>query len=197
MSGKKREYSNLDSVFNRLQVSSSATSLGGGADNVTSENGADHQPVRITESTSISIGERLKRKRKKRTTKCIVRKAKLVLPKTFTTSATKKRRGAANVNNNGKKSQHKDEDEVDTDDDEEDVFLDGNDSDDFIAERPGTPASCSAQYLQQTSVSHSSIADPNNSSSADSSNPDELASYFEQMLFIPKPMSLMAQMMYA
>lgn len=29
------------------------------------------------------------------------------------------------------------------------------------------------------------------------SNPDELASYFEQMLYIPKPMSLMAEMMYA
>lgn len=195
MSGKKREYSNLDSVFNRLQVSSSA-SVGGGADNVTSENGASHQPVRITESTSMSIGERLKRKRRKQTTKCIVRKAKLVLPKTFTTTATKKRRGAANVSNNSKNSQHKDEDEVDTDHDDDDVFLDSNDSDDFIAERPGTPASCSAQYLQQTSVSHSSIADPS-SSSADSSNPDELASYFEQMLFIPKPMSLMAQMMYA
>lgn len=29
------------------------------------------------------------------------------------------------------------------------------------------------------------------------SNPDELASYFEQMLYLPKPMSLMAEMMYA
>ena len=31
----------------------------------------------------------------------------------------------------------------------------------------------------------------------DESNADELASYFEQMLVIPKPMSLMAEMMYA
>lgn len=44
--------------------------------------------------------------------------------------------------------------------------------------------SCSTQYLNKT---HSS----------NETNPDELASYFEQILFIPKPMSLMAELMYA
>jgi len=45
-------------------------------------------------------------------------------------------------------------------------------------------SSCSTQYLNRT---HSS----------NETNPDELASYFEQILFIPKPMSLMAELMYA
>ena len=50
--------------------------------------------------------------------------------------------------------------------------------------------SCSQEYLfkQRTHIS---------SDLETETTPDELASYFEQMLFIPKPMSLMAEMMYA
>jgi len=196
MSGSKtrREYSNLDSVFNKLQVSSS-TSLDG-CSTPTNENATSHS-LRISESTSMSIGERLKNKRRKKTTKCIVKKAKLILPKTFTTTSTttvNKRRGAGTLNKHKNNNHDEDDDEEeDVDDKEEDeVFLDNSsDSDVSITETPGTPSSCSAQYLN---TAHSVAADPN---TTDSSNPEELAAYFEQMLFIPKPMSLMAQMMYA
>ena len=47
--------------------------------------------------------------------------------------------------------------------------------------------SCSSQFSQPP-------VDIDNNSSYDD---DELALYFEQMLYIPKPMSLMAEMMYA
>jgi len=41
------------------------------------------------------------------------------------------------------------------------------------------------------------IVDSRQIEGMDDTSPDELASYFEQMLFIPKPMSTMAEMMYA
>ena len=60
-----------------------------------------------------------------------------------------------------------------------------------------TPVStCSTQYMNQN---HG--GPPNEQTHADQPpsnlNENELASYFEQMLYIPKPMSLMAEMMYA
>ena len=48
-----------------------------------------------------------------------------------------------------------------------------------------TTSTCCAQYRQTLQ------------NATDETNPDELASYFEQLLYIPKPMSLMAEMMYA
>ena len=48
--------------------------------------------------------------------------------------------------------------------------------------------SCASQYCNMSN---------NQYLMNEESNPDELASYFEQILYIPKPMSAMAQMMYA
>ena len=50
--------------------------------------------------------------------------------------------------------------------------------------------SCSQEYLFKQRTHMSSDLEIE-------TTPDELASYFEQMLFIPKPMSVMAEMMYA
>ena len=51
---------------------------------------------------------------------------------------------------------------------------------------------CSSQYI--LNLNDQVPVDIDNNSSYDD---DELALYFEQMLYIPKPMSLMAEMMYA
>lgn len=50
--------------------------------------------------------------------------------------------------------------------------------------------SCSQEYLFKQRTHMSSDLEIE-------TTPDELACYFEQMLFIPKPMSVMAEMMYA
>jgi len=171
MSAKKPlEYSSsLDSVFNRLQVSSSTC-----GEERTSQQ--QHSTKKVSEDDhrlNQAIGARLKANQKKRANKCVVRKAKLVLPRTV----------------NPKQSANNLDDET-SDDDEK--CIDETQSETYLS--GASVATCSVQYLQQqvtTSTGQSPTADPTHS------NPDELASYFEQILFIPKPMSLMAQMMYA
>jgi len=163
MSGKKREYSSLDSVFNRLQVSpvEERHNINGDANALDNQ-----QPAGKEGRIEQLIGKKLKAKRRRKTRKCVIRKAKLILPKTF--SVKKEDSGLNNK-----------------DDSDDEVFL--SDSDSCTS---GAPATCGAQYLQQGTTSQSAAG------TVDSS-PDELASYFEQILFIPKPMSMMAQMMYA
>lgn len=177
---KKREDSNLDSVFNRLQVSTVKKEFISGtlqASNGTTvvENETD---IRLNQA----IGRQLNSKRRKKAPKSVIKKAKLILPKTFT---GKQPQGTSAGHNH-------DTDGTDEDDDDDDsIEEDEVNFDDTAQTSVNTaPVSCSTQYLQQGT---------NGQSSGDSveSNPDELASYFEQILFIPKPMSLMAQMMYA
>lgn len=60
--------------------------------------------------------------------------------------------------------------------------------------------SCGSQYMNMTT--HNIIYENKTDSQthhelSEEDNANELASYFEQMLYIPKPMSLMAEMMYA
>jgi len=176
---KKREDSNLDSVFNRLQVSTDKEFISSGtlqASNGTTvvENETD---IRLNQA----IGRQLNSKRRKKAPKSVIKKAKLILPKTFT---GKQPQGTSAGHNH-------DTDGTDEDDDDDSIEEDEVNFDDTAQTSVNTaPVSCSTQYLQQGN---------NGQSSGDSveSNPDELASYFEQILFIPKPMSLMAQMMYA
>jgi len=159
MSGKKREYSSLDSVFNRLQVTPQEERHG----DVKQANGQSGKVERVKQL----VEKKLKAKRRRKSRKCVIRKAKLILPKTY---SAKNKCGIVNQD--------------DTDDDDDDVFHTDSESC-----TPGTPITCGAQYLQQGSTSLTT--------GTEDSSPDELASYFEQILFIPKPMSLMAQMMYA
>lgn len=186
MSGKKREYPSLDSVFNNLQVTSveeRQTVAKKPTCDVTS-----HQEVTAlldnkVERTKIALGKKLNARRRRSRRRNVIRKAKLILPKKFT---SKKENDVIND----------DDDDDDGDDDvrdegDDDVFLSENESAAMQCVRSATPT-CGAQYLQQSTSSGATAAP-----GPEESNPDELASYFEQILFIPKPMSLMAQMMYA
>jgi len=62
-------------------------------------------------------------------------------------------------------------------------------------------SSCGSQYISMSNC-NSIVYDNNTHELSEEEqiaqfNATELASYFEQMLYIPKPMSLMAEMMYA
>lgn len=172
MSAKKLEYtSSLDSVFNRLQVSSYSCGEERTSQQQHSTNKVSEDDHRLNQT----IGARLKANQKKRANKCVVRKAKLVLPRTVHPKQS--------ANTSNLDDETSDDDEKCVDETQSETYLSG-----------ASVASCSVQYLQQqvtTSTGQPPTADPAHS------NPDELASYFEQILFIPKPMSLMAQMMYA
>lgn len=163
MSNKNRESPSLDSVFNRLQVTPPGERK---TDNNAAPSAAVKPVAKDDDSVEQLIGRKLNAKRREKRRKCVIRKAKLILPKQF--------------------SVKKKEETVNTDDAEYDeVFLNGGD-----ACTSETPTTCGAQYLQQGSSVQTS-------GGTEDSSPDELASYFEQILYIPKPMSLMAQMMYA
>jgi len=167
MSARKREYSGLDSFFNKLQVTPPEERKTENA--VTPNNDQVVDP-----SVEAEIGRRVNAQRKCKRRKCVIRKAKLILPKPLS----------------GKKKD-------DTDNTEDSETEDNNNHQ--VAEEntnpsggsgAETPVTCGAQYLQQeqgTSLQQT----------PEDSSPDELAAYFEQILYIPKPMSLMAQMMYA
>merc|ERR1711962_1935014 len=141
------------------------------------ENGTDD--IRLNQA----IGRQLNSKRGRKAPKSVIKKAKLILPKTFT---GKQKQGASACH------KHNDSDDTDDDDNDDAVSIEEDVCLDYTAQTSGNtaPVSCSTQYLQQGTSGQSS-GDPVES------NPDALASYFEQILFIPKPMSLMAQMMYA
>lgn len=184
---KKREDTNLDSVFNRLQVSTGkkesscalpAANSSGSIGTSYLENGTDD--IRLNQA----IGRQLNSKRRKKAPKSVIKKAKLILPKTF---AGKQNQGTSACH------KHDESDDTDTDDSDDSVSIEDDDVClDYTAQTSANtaPVSCSTQYLQQGTSGQSS-------GDTVESNPDELASYFEQILFIPKPMSLMAQMMYA
>jgi len=181
-SEKKRMDSNLDSVFNRLQVST-VCKEGITGNLPASVNGhipaIDGPDVRLNQA----IGRKLNLKRRKKSNKRVLKKAKLILPKTF---SLKQNQGSKSHTNDSSDSSEDDEDCIV---EEDEVFVD----DTSHTSVSTAPVSCSTQYLQQGANGQSS---GNHADTVDSS-PDELASYFEQILFIPKPMSLMAQMMYA
>merc|ERR1712212_552853 len=110
-------------------------------------------------------------KRRKKANKRVLKKAKLILPKTFSLKP-----------NQGSKSQTNDssDDSTDSDEDcivEEEVFVD----DTTHTSVSTAPVSCSTQYLQQGANGQSS----GNQADTGDASPDELASYFEQILFIP------------
>lgn len=181
MSTKKKEFSSLDSVFNRLQVTPPGERVNDETNSTTSKtkpstrilNSGDVVPPQKddTKSLELLIGQKLNIKRKGCKPKSVIRKAKLILPKKFSL----KKENEANEKN-------------DNDTDDEEVPTNEFENVDELNESPVT---CGAQYLQQgTSLPTAAVG-------SEDSSPDELASYFEQILYIPKPMSLMAQMMYA
>ena len=112
--------------------------------------------------------------------KSILREAKLKLPIQITTDKTRKfksRKVKPNNNDNDVDQCHNNETDLST-------ISKTNQQQNFNNQHS---LSCSSQFSQIS-------ADIDNNSSYDD---DELALYFEQMLYIPKPMSLMAEMMYA
>lgn len=110
-------------------------------------------------------------KKQKRKKKNLVRQAKLVLEKDLTQN---KRQCSSRTNDEEHKTESLD-----------DSCLKDKKENKHSEECPTT---CSAQFLCLNSVNYN----PN-----EDLNPDELASYFGELLYIPKPMSLMAEMMYA
>ncbi|XP_057314246.1 uncharacterized protein LOC130655496 [Hydractinia symbiolongicarpus] len=109
-------------------------------------------------------------KKQKRKKKNLVRQAKLVLDKDL----KKKRQCSSRTNDQEHKPESSD-----------DSCLNNKKQNKHSEECPTT---CSAQFLCLKSVNYNTNEDL---------NPDELASYFGELLYIPKPMSLMAEMMYA
>ena len=158
----------LDSVFNRLQVN---------PESVCTQNFTTI-PVTPNEELQRTVAKKLKEtRRKERGKKCIIRKANLVLPKPLN-KYTKEKEDAVDTNDNTY---------CDTGPSTDSSPAVGVSNCQVANCPPDAGVSCGAQHTQQT---HRQLTN-------DESNADELASYFEQMLVIPKPMSLMAEMMYA
>lgn len=178
----------LDSVFNRLQVNTDSLCLQTNPKNTspttttTTATSTTAKPVEnnAEENFQIAVGKKLKEKRRKeKGRKGVIRKAHLVLPSTDKQSATE-----TDDNN------HYCDVGPSTSTSSSSHLASSNSS---ASSSPDTPVSCGAQHAQQTH--RQTQGDP--AATSDDANADELASYFEQMLVIPKPMSLMAEMMYA
>jgi len=174
----------LDSVFNRLQVTAAR------GKQPTKTNSPD-STVNPKEEFEKVVAQKLKAERRRGKRKCIVRKACLILPNTERRTSTVER---------------------ELGEEEEEKYSESVPGSSASASSSSSSSSCSSASSNSCSSSSTSEAHVScgaqhvqqtnrqthgQSSSNGESNAEELASYFEQMLVMPKPMSLMAEMMYA
>jgi len=163
----------LDSVFNRLQVNPDSTCRLTNPNTTTKPTEDNPQ-----EEFQKAVGKKLKEKwRKEKGRKSIIRKSNLVLPKTSSPKESVSERDENQYCDTGPCLSSS---------------LSPSASSSSAIISPDAPVSCGAQHAQQTNRQTQGSQVTN-----DDANAEELASYFEQMLVIPKPMSLMAEMMYA
>ena len=117
------------------------------------------------------ISRSLKKKKEKKKEKRLLHRPKLVLSELYDDNESSKL-----------KEHHSDDLNIDK------IFLFSEQIEDSKKKLNNNNWSCSTQFLKNSFLQSQSVED---------SNPEELASYFEQLLYIPKPMSYMAEMMYA
>lgn len=122
-------------------------------------------------------------KKRRHKSKSVIREAKLILP-VQTKNCKRKKKQSKQTNDNTFV------DNLCACINESEINHNHDTRETFSLQQPSTCGSQYMNYSNETSVT-------TNIDDETTFNTNELASYFEQMLYIPKPMSLMAEMMYA
>eukprot|EP00111_Clytia_hemisphaerica_P000611 TCONS_00001761-protein len=214
VSAQDKSYSDLDLPFEKLNVSYDNNEEDSRKETLKS---ADyHQPQSNTATSTketISIHQKrlsnedfeqvgrvyCSKKKRKQKSKSLLREAKLVLPiqNSSPENSTKKTSPSSKQK---LKSSYRTRDLFDNSEEycdcDNETYEKTNLSNTNI-HQTAPVATCSTQYMNQQSHGGPSHEQTDSDQPPSNLNEHELASYFEQMLYIPKPMSLMAEMMYA